>query len=66
MMHDFAGLSFVNLSSCLRHRPIGSGVLRVLGVGLAADPSHQNAPVNTGTVVNSKIVMLNSGNGQCA
>lgn len=49
----FAGSAFAEQT------PIGSGSLHVLGVGLAADPSHQNAPVNTGTAVNTKLVMPN-------
>ncbi|MBI5847211.1 MAG: Ig-like domain-containing protein [Nitrospirae bacterium] len=52
-------LLFAHSSLAFASDPIGSGALHVLGVGLAADPSHQNAPVNTGTAVNTKLVMPN-------
>jgi hypothetical protein len=42
-----------------QNAPIGSGVLHVLGIDLAADPAQQSVPINTGTGVNTDVVYPN-------
>jgi len=40
---------------------IGKGILHILGIGLTVDPEKQTAPINTGTAVNTSMVMPDVG-----
>ncbi|MBI5639906.1 MAG: hypothetical protein HZA17_05725 [Nitrospirae bacterium] len=50
---------FTALSPAQASTPIGSGKLYVFGMGLSSDPSAQTVPLNTGTAVNTNLILPN-------